>query len=85
MGQSTWVFGESSRGLRKGVAGSLAGESSRPPMESTVVSEMPEALTGVISALPSPDQSLVLLASNLVALHPDMEGDIVDLSTTVES
>ena len=61
------------------------GESSRPPMESTVVSEMPEAPTGVKSALPSPDQAPVLPASNPVASHPDMEGDIVAPSTTVES
>ena len=85
MGQSTWVFGESLRRLTKGVVGSPAGESSRPSMESTVVSEMLEASTGVISALPSPDQALVLLASNPVASHPDMEGDIVNPSTTVES
>ena len=63
----------------------LVGESSRPPMESTVVSVMPEASTGVKLVLPSPDQASELLASNPVASHPDMKGNIVALRTPVES
>lgn len=63
----------------------VVGESSRPLMESMVVSVMPEAPTGVKSKLPSPDQALELLASNPVASHPYMEGDFVAPRTTVES
>nr|POE73853.1 hypothetical protein CFP56_26831 [Quercus suber] len=64
---------------------SVVGESSRLLMESTVVSVMPKALTGVKSSLSSPDQAPELLASNPVALHPDREGEIITPRTTVES
>ena len=41
---------------------SVAGESSKPPMESTVTSTMPEALTTGGSTIPSSDQASELLA-----------------------
>nr|POF14618.1 hypothetical protein CFP56_64680 [Quercus suber] len=70
VGQSLWEVGESSRGLTKGDAGS-------PVTAAVPVSEMPEALMRVKSALPSPDQAPVMLAPNPVASHPDTKGDIV--------
>ena len=63
----------------------VVGESSRLPMESTMVSVMPEAPMGVKSLMSSPDQATELLTSNPVASHPDREGDIVTPRTTVES
>ena len=43
---------------------SVVGESSKPPMESTVISVMPEALSAGISPISSSDQASKLLASN---------------------
>ena len=43
---------------------SVVGESSKPPMESTVISVMPEALLAGISPISSSDQASKLLASN---------------------
>ena len=40
------------------------GKSSKPPMESTVISVMPEALSAGISPISSSDQALKLLTSN---------------------
>ena len=43
---------------------SVVGDSSKPPMESTVISVMPEALLAGISPISSSDQVSKLLASN---------------------
>ena len=73
-----WEVGESSRGLTKRDARS-------PVIAAVPVSEMPKAPTGVKSALPSPDQAPVILAPNLVASHPNMEGDIIAFALPLPS
>ena len=45
-------------------SGSVVGESSKPLMESTVISVMPKALTASISPISNSDQASKLLASN---------------------
>nr|POE85766.1 hypothetical protein CFP56_07107 [Quercus suber] len=57
----------------KKVSESVVGESSRPPMESTVISVMPEASTTSISPISSSDQALELLTSNPTRVLGDPE------------
>ena len=63
----------------------VVGESSRPPMESSVVLVSPEVPKGVKQPFPIPDQATEPIVFNPMASHPAREGDFVASNLAVES
>ena len=77
--------GDLGMSLHGNQSGYKVGESSRLPMESSMVMASPEVLTGVKQTSPIPDKATKPTNFNPVALHPGRKGDSAASNPAMES